>query len=114
MGMTNTASRIIAKYGQTAILQRPAPLPVHPWDPPAGNPTSYMVTAAVAKYRIDHVDGSLIEANDRRIFMSVDGLTVVPALSDKLVIGGISYTLVGIHPLAPDGVVRFYELQARA
>jgi hypothetical protein len=60
------------------------------------------------------MDGTLIERDDRRVFLSVEGLTIQPETSDRLVLDGVTYLLVSIHPLAPDGVVRFYELQARA
>jgi hypothetical protein len=114
MGMTRTASRIIAKYGQTAMIERPGAAPSTPWDPPAGSPTFYAVTVAVGKYELDSLSGTLIQSDDRRVFLSVEGLTIVPTLSDKLVIGDDTFTLISIHPLAPDGTARFYELQARA
>jgi hypothetical protein len=113
MGMTRTASRIIAKYGQQAIIERAGSAPVNPWDPPAGAPMFYMVTAAVGKYELEYMGGTLIQANDRRVFLSVEGLDIVPMLSDKLVIGDETLSLIAIHPLAPDGEVRFYEVQAR-
>lgn len=112
MGMTETASRIIARYGQSAMIERQGNPPMTPWDPPA-TPVFYMCTVAVAKYDLTYANGTLINENDRRVFLSVDGLEIEPVSSDRLLIDGTSYALVSIHPLAPDGAVRFYELQAR-
>jgi hypothetical protein len=113
MGMTDTASRLIAKFGQQATIEREGNPPVNPWDPP-GTTVSHPCTVAVVRYQFDYMDGTLIERDDRRVFLSVERLTIEPETSDRLVIDGVTYSLVSIHPLAPDGVVRFYELQARA
>ena len=112
MGMTDTASRIIDRFGQIGVIEREGEGQTNPWDPPA-EPSFHLCTVAVGRYDADYLNGTLIEENDRRVFLSVDGLEIEPKLSDRLAIGDDSFSIVSIHPLAPDGDARFYELQAR-
>ncbi len=113
MGMTETASRIIKRFGQPGTFERPGPPGGDPWAPTPGVPTYHDATVAVVTYEQEHRDGTLIQANDLRVLVSVEGLDIVPKLSDRLAIGGIEYSLANVTPLAPDGVVRFYDLQVR-
>ena len=117
MGMIETASRIIKRFGQAGTLIKPAEGPTepqNPWDEPGeGEPTLHPVTVAVVDYEQEHRDGTLIQANDLRALVSVEGLDTAPTLADTLTIAGTHYNIARVMPLAPDGVVRFWELQVR-
>jgi len=111
MGMTETASRIIARFGQAGAFERTSEQ-LNPWDPP-GTTTTHPATVAVVTYDQDHRDGTLIRADDLRVLVSVAGLDIEPAVSDKLIVGGETYNIVHVAPLGPDGVPRFHDLQVR-
>ena len=113
MGLTETASRIIARYGQPALIECEGGEPVNPWDDPSTTITFYDCTVSVGKYDQAYTDGTLIQESDRRVFLSLEGLEIEPTLSDRLAIGDDTFSIAAIHPLAPDGEVRFYEIQAR-
>lgn len=114
MGMIETASRIIKRFGQAGTFVRPGAGPQNPWDPPGdGEPTMHPATVAVVSYDQDYRDGTLIQANDLRALVSVSGLDIVPTLADRLTVGAADYVIVNITPLAPDGVTRFYDMQVR-
>src|SRR6056297_1149548 len=113
MGMTETASRIIARFGQAGTFERPGDGPQNPWEPPEGVPTLHPATVAVVAYEQEHRDGTLIQANDLRVLVSVEGLDIVPSVSDRLIVGADDFFIAKVEPLGPDGVARFYDLQVR-
>ena len=113
MGMIETASRIIARFGQAGTFERPGADGGTPWAPEPGEPTLHPATVAVVAYEQDHRDGTLIQANDLRVLVSVEGLDIVPSVSDRLLVGADDFFIAKVEPLGPDGVARFYDLQVR-
>jgi hypothetical protein len=113
MGMIETASRIIKRFGQTGTFERAGAPGGDPWNPTPGTPTFHTATVAVVDYEQEHRDGTLIQANDLRVLVSVEGLDIEPSLSDRLAIGDAEYSIANVTPLAPDGTPRMYELQVR-
>ena len=114
MGMTETASRIIKRFGQPGTFNRRGEQTGgEAWNPTYGPDTQHPATVAVVAYEQERRDGSLIQANDLRVLVSVEGLDIVPTLADRLVVGTREFSLANVTPLAPDGVVRFYDLQVR-
>jgi len=108
MGMTETATRLINRFGQAAILRKqPAPR-TDPDDPPAGPPVDYPVTVAVTDYTVEERANSLISDTALRVFMTAG---IAPSTADKLLIGGVAYLIDRIGTLGPDGVVICYELR---
>lgn len=113
MGMIETASRIIAKFGQVGTFERKGEVTGPPFDPTFGPSTFHDATVAVVTYDQSYRDGTLIQANDLRVLVSVKGLDIVPSVSDRLSVGTAEFSIANVMPLAPDGVVRFYGLQVR-
>lgn len=113
MGMIETASRIIKRFGQMGTFERAGEPGGDPWNPTPGTPTFHTATVAVVDYDQEHRDGTLIQSDDVRALVSVEGLTITPKLSDRLSVGGHEYTVMHVTPLAPDGIARMYELQVR-
>ncbi|KIN72563.1 hypothetical protein [Sulfitobacter guttiformis] len=110
MGMTETATRLIERFGQDAILRKqPAPR-TDPDDPPAGPAVDYPVTVAVTDYTVEERANALISDSALRVFIT-EG--VVPSTADKLVIGGVAYLINRVGTLGPDGVVICYELRVQ-
>ncbi|MDJ0979255.1 MAG: hypothetical protein QNI87_12080 [Erythrobacter sp.] len=108
-----TASRLIKKHGQTATLLRAGPGGENAFgEPIPGVDTEYPCTILTATYAVDLklITAGFIEIDDRRVFLSVEGLTIEPKTSDRIRIGGTEYNIGKITPLAPDGEVIFYEL----
>lgn len=116
--MTQTATKLINRFGQAATLVKPSTEPdepQNPWDdPPAepNEPLEYPVVVAVTEYSIEDMDGTLIGVSDLRVFMAV--ADVVPLKSDTLVIGGKTYEIKRVGILGPDGTTICYDLQVTA
>ncbi len=116
MGMMETASRLIAKYGQPVTLLRPGErVPDGYGGFDIGPDIEAPAIAAVIAYAMElqAAYGGLVEIGDNRVLMSTEGLTVEPRTTDKLRIGGTVFRIIRVMPIAPDGLVRFWELQAR-
>lgn len=116
MGLTQTATRLIAKYGQTAEFIRPSqgePDGFGGFTP--GPETAYPCTATVATFTVNEefIAAGLMNVGDQRVLVSVDGLTITPETTDKLRIGTTTLGIVRVVPHAPGGTLYFWEVQAR-
>jgi len=108
-----TASRLIAKHGQAATLLRAGPGGEDAFGAPIpGVDVEHPCTIMSATYAIELnlITSGFIAIDDRRVFVSVEGLTIEPKTTDRIRIGGEDYNIGRVTPLAPDGEVIFYEL----
>ena len=108
-----TAQRLIARFGQTATLTQTVNTGT------AYNPTqtdtNHTIKAVTIDWSNNEIDGTLIKATDRKIIISTDGLTVTPAIGDKITVGSDVLRLVEpFKHLNPGGTVVLYETNARA
>src|SRR5690606_40502617 len=61
------------------------------------------VTIVVSEYALSEIDGTTIQAGDRKVLMTATA-GVEPKPSDVLTISGKAYTVINAMPLAPAGV----------
>ena len=110
-----TADRLLTRFGQSATLRQTSTTGGDPWDPSSGTTTTMdtTITAAVLEYANGEVDGTLIQASDRKVYVSAEGVAVNPAPADVLIIGFDVLSIVNVKPLSPAGTVVFWEVQAR-
>lgn len=107
-----TADRLIARFGQTGKIRRPSKTgPAY--DPTEGSPNDKACKFVVLEYENREVDGSRVLQTDKKVLLAAGGLAFAPALSDRLLIGGVEHSLINVKPLSPAGSVVFYEAQAR-
>lgn len=109
MGLTSVATRIINRYGRTAtILRRTTTGPAH-------NPTitevSHSATVALLNYTSEERAGTLIAETDLKAIVSIEGLAIVPTVSDKLKIDDLDYAVHAVHPIQTNGTAHFYTLR---
>lgn len=101
-----TGSPLIATLTKTPRRQNPG-------DPDPGPPVNHSVAVLISEYDRRHVDGTQIQAQDRRVLMEAVGIGVVPLPGDKLTVGGTVYNVITAMPLDPGGVAIMYEVQCR-
>ncbi|MBB3234436.1 hypothetical protein [Phyllobacterium endophyticum] len=108
-----TALRLLEKFGQFGEIWRDVPGSGPVWDP--GETTIQKTPCTLAVLRFDNrdIDGSLIKASDKKVYIAAKGLAIVPVTTDKLMIGGLSHSLVRVWPLNPAGTNVYFEVQAR-
>jgi hypothetical protein len=101
--------------GFTAVLSQTTASGGDPWDPGSGTPATVNtdVTIVVSEYALSEIDGTTIQAGDRKVLMTATA-GVEPKPSNVLTISGRAYTVINSMPLAPAGIAVMYEVQARA
>ena len=110
-----TAERLLARFGQIGAIRRVAVSDDNdtPWDgsDDTVTTTDYACTLVVTEYSLRERESSLIGATDRKVLISTSGVSITPAVSDKLVIEGAAYPIVRIDPLSPGGTVILWAAQ---
>jgi hypothetical protein len=109
-----TALRLLDKFGAAGEIWRDVPGGGPVYDP--GEPTIQKTPCRLAVLKFDNkdIDGTLIKATDKKVYIAAKVLAIVPATTDKLMIGGLSHTIVRVMPLNPAGIDVYFEVQARA
>lgn len=116
MGMTETASRLIAKHGRAIEILREGPgVPDGFGGFEPGPVTAYAAIAMSATYAIELqlIAGGLLGVGDQRILVAVEGLAITPTTEDQVRMEGTEFRTIRVSPLAPAGEVIFWELQVR-
>lgn len=109
-----TALRLINKFGRDGSIVRDMPGSGSEWDPGEPVPTPFACTLAMLGFDNKDIDGTLIKASDKKVYIAAKGLAIIPTTTDKLMIGGVSHTVVRVMPLNPAGINVYFEVQARA
>jgi len=109
----STAESLLAKFGQTVTLKRDTAGAGPAYNPGAPTTTSYSATAVVLDYSDYERDGTFIQTGDKKVYLSTSGLSITPALSDKMVVNSDTHSIINIKPLNPGGTVLLYEIQIR-
>lgn len=108
-----TAKRLIDKYGFGADLLRQGPPTGPPYAPVPGVDVPHPCRIVETGYSLTNRDATLVVAGDKLGIISTD-IDVVPALSDRIEIGGQQYHFLDVAPLSPGGQTLLYEFHARA
>jgi hypothetical protein len=106
-----TAERLIKKFGMAGAVRRQTN--TGPAYDPAVITTDYPCRLVVLDYDDAKIDGTLIRRSDKLIYLSTEGLAVMPTGADAIV-AEAAYQIIDIKPLSPAGVVVFWEIQARS
>lgn len=109
-----TAARLLARFGQPVTLSRAA---TGAYDPATSGVTSAAPTALTRRGAlfdfaagVTNLRGNLVQATDRQLLLEAGE---APALTDSIVIGGQTFTIVSIGELNPAGVPVMYDLHVR-
>jgi len=121
--MTSPLSGAIAKaiYGGMkgvfldATLTRTTPGtpdPDEPWVPVSDTTTDYPCKAIVEQYSDFQIANSLVQANDRKVLILANSLSVVPQLTtDAVTVRGETYQIIG--EVKTDPALAVWEVQGR-
>lgn len=104
-----TAERLIAKFGMAGTIVRMTRTGGPDYDPTL-EPVSHPCQLVELKIDLSKIDGTLIQAGDRMVYVSTQGLTIEVTASDKLVIAGKEHVIKICKPLSPAGLTVYYEL----
>ena len=102
--MQAVTDNTLAELGQIVTLTTKS---VGDYNPATGNAavtvSTQQVKAVVFPRGAKDIDGTLIQQGDQKLLLSMAGVTA-PHLDDTVTIGGITYTITLIKPLAPAGI----------
>lgn len=109
--LASTASRLIAKYGQSMLLVRSG----DSVDPvtgvtTSGSGTNIKVNGILQKYPDNLIDGTRIKASDRLVI--IDG-TSEPLMSDLVKINNQDWSIESIQTSNPAGTALVFFVQTR-
>jgi hypothetical protein len=117
--LRNTANRMLKGKGQTITLKKQTP---GAYNVSTGAATVTETTqnawGAVFDYGAKQIDGTLITAKDKNLLLSAfttaGALLTAPVLNDKVVIGGVTYTIKEpLKTIAPGGTTVIYDCNIR-
>lgn len=83
-----------------------------------GDPVEQEVAVVLSEYSAREIDGTIIQAQDRRVLMSAIGetgsrLNPAPTVNDELRVSGDTFNVQGSMATAPAGVPLLFRLQVR-
>lgn len=107
-----TAERLIKRFGaRGSVLKKVASGTAYD---PSMTIQEHGAFFAVMSYENRQIDGTRILATDKLIYLSTEGLAIDVTAADQLRdAGGAVYSVIKATPLAPAGVVVFWEVQGR-
>jgi len=110
-----SALRLIKKYGMTMTVRR---VTKGEYNSEAGERAADVVLSLdgkgiIEEYETKEIDGTLIQAGDRKIILAASGLAIRPKKGDLLVIDGAISQIVKNKPTSPGGVDIIHNLQIR-
>ena len=108
------ANALIRDAGQLGAIRRPGAMTGPSYDPEPGPPTDHPARFVLLRYKTMEIDGTRVQASDRKALVAPGGLTVEPTLSDQLVeADGTVWSIVRVEPLRPAETTVLYTLQVR-
>lgn len=109
----DTANQLIKDAGKAALIRRPIEGTGEEWDPGSQDTTPHAVTIVETQITLGDIDGSLVQANDSMIIVSVEGLTIEPTDDDLIEFDGHIREIVWIKPVRPGPTTILYKALVR-
>lgn len=110
---TATATKAIREFGQAVTITH---YTVGVYDPATSSVSSTETvqngTAVELDYNVSEIDGVLIQRGDKKLLVSVSGITAIEP-NDTCTVGSVVYIVKSVKPLSPGGIVLLYEVQVR-
>lgn len=102
----------LGDVGHQATILRAGVATGPEYDPTWGPDLEFPVTLLGDSLALGLIDGTAIQAGDRREMMAAEGVTPTPA--DRIQIGATIYAIIRAEPYAPGGVPLYFDLILRA
>jgi hypothetical protein len=96
------ADRLTLRFGGAATLVRLTEGGINDWGSPTVTETSYAVRAIVTGQREAFGVTPGLDAGDRHALVNTLATGAVPAIGDRLTLGGETVTLLEVEPVKPD------------
>lgn len=111
--LASVANELLAEFGQSVTIRHRTS---GAYDPATGSATVTTTdeagNAAVFDYDTKHIDGTMIVRGDKYALLSPVGITA-PDTDDRLIVGGVEYSVVSVKTEAPAGTAVLHTVQIR-
>ena len=84
-----------------------------PYESQFDSETSHAIIAVQTQFKKSDNNGTLVEMGDVLFLVSTEGVTIDPALANRITMNSITYQVVRIDPLEPGPVVMLWKIHAR-
>jgi len=110
-----TADRLVSGAGRSVsiVSKGSAVDALRPWDGASDGSTA-TTTGVFTNYTRREVDGTKIQANDKRLFIAAANLTGDIMNASKVIDGSVTYQVINVRVVQPGPVVIGYDLQVRS
>jgi len=108
-----TAEPLIKEFGKTGGLLVNDPATGAPYESQIGAEVSHAIIAVQTQFKKTDNNGTLVEMGDVLFLVSTEGVTIDPALANRITMNSITYQVVRIDPLEPGPVVMLWKIHAR-
>lgn len=113
-GALADANALIRDAGQLGAFRRAGPSTGPSYDPISGADVDHPARFVLLRYKTMELDGTRVQASDRKALVAAGGLAIEPSLSDHLVeADGTTWSIVAVEPLRPAETTVLYTLQVR-
>lgn len=111
--MQDTALRLLTKFGQsvTHTIRTPGTYNTATGSVTVSE-TTQSVNAAMFDFGSEEIDGMIVIAGDKRVYIASSGVTA-PKVDDTLTVGGVVWTIKRVSDLNPAGTSIIYDVQVR-
>ena len=109
----NVAEPKLSQFGTSGYLSMNGSSTGKPWDSQLGNDSQLPITVVRTIFKKSDNQGTLVEKNDVMFLVSTEGVSIDPALADRMTVDNVTYQIIRIDPLKPGPVVMLWKVHAR-
>jgi len=109
----NVAEPNLLKFGTTGYLSLNVAATGKPWDSQLGGETQVPIICMRTTFKKADNNGTLVEMNDVLFLVSTEGVSIDPALADRIVVGSVAHQIIRIDPLQNADTVVLWKVHAR-
>lgn len=110
--LQSVANRLLTAYGETVTFTR---VSSSEYNTVTGgvepmSSTTFTAVAHPSKYRLDEIDGEVIEVSDIKLIVYT---TTEPVIGDQVDLDNVTYRVMNVEKVKAQGEVIMYRLQIR-
>jgi len=109
-----TVEPLIDEFGKDGQLAVNVPATgAAPYESQLDGEVLHDIRLVQTRFKKDNNNGTLVEEEDVLYLVSTQGVTIEPAMANRIIVASISYQVVRVDPLAPGPVTMFWYIHAR-
>ena len=110
----SVAEPLIKDFGKDGVLKIPVTATGNkPWGRDTGDPIEIAAIVVQTRFTFHERSNTLVQNDDTKYLVSTEGMSVDPALADRLEVDGTTYRIVEIKPLRPGPLTMLWTVHCR-